>query len=300
MGTPNVLADRVMVATTTTGTGTYALAAAVAGYLDPAGAGVPSGSRVPYVVVDSLNSPTRFEVGEGIYTAGAPATLTRATVRRNTSGATAAENWPAGTKYLSFAPNVATLPTLETDGTLSAPAITITNAVVGGTGVTATTGMVLAAAGPLVSQLSGAPSQGQVVLGNANNRMLFTGTTFDLSASLVVTGNVTATNNFVWSSDIRGKEDIKPAHLGLRQALRIGPVTFQRLGRGAKKRRELGVIAQEVQSAHPLAVIRQPDGTLAVSAAAVDAILIGALHDLAAEVAALRERLAVLERKRRA
>ncbi len=39
---------------------------------------------------------------------------------------------------------------------------------------------------------------------------------------------------------------------------------------------------------------------LTVSAAALDAILLGAVHDLAAEVAALRERLARLERRRRA
>ncbi len=66
MGTPVVLADRVLVATTTTGTGTYAIGTAITGYLDPAGAGVTTGARLAYVVVDSLTAPTGFEIGEGI------------------------------------------------------------------------------------------------------------------------------------------------------------------------------------------------------------------------------------------
>lgn len=292
MGTPNVLADRVLVATSTAGTGTYALGAAVAGYLDPAAAGVPSGSRVPYVVVDSLTSPTKMEVGEGVYTAGAPGTVTRATIRRNTSGGTSAESWPAGTKYLMLAPNAANLPTLETDGRLSAPAIAVTGTLTGGTGVAATTGNVEASAGSLVSKLSGAPTTGQVVLGNATYRLYFTGSQFDLNASLAVTGNVS------WTSDVRTKQDVKPARLGLAQAMRIAPVTFRRIGRS--RRRELGVLAQDVQAAHPLAVLPGADGMLTVSAAGLDAILLGAVHELAAEVASLRQRVTLLERRRRA
>lgn len=296
MGTPNILADRVLVATTTTGSGTYSLGAAVTGYLDPAAAGVPSGSRVPYAVVDSLTAPTKFEVGEGVYTAGAPGTLSRATVRRNTAGAAAAEVWAAGTKYIMIgAPNAATLPSLETDGTLSAPALSITGAVVGGTGVTATTGTVEASAGALVSKLSGAPANGQVTLGNSTFRLLFTnGVGFDFNASLSVTGNVS------WTSDARTKEEVRLARLGLAQALRMAPVTFRRKGSKRRARRELGVIAQEAQGAHPLAVLRGPDGTLSVSAAAMDAILLGAVRDLAGQVEELRARLAVVERKRRA
>jgi hypothetical protein len=134
MGTAVILADRVLVATSTTGTGTYAIGTAITGYLSPALAGVASGARVAYLVVDSLTAPTAFEIGEGVYTAGSPATLTRAQVRRNTSGGTSAINWGAGTKYLMLTPNAANLPTLDTDGALVAPAISLTgNATVGGT-----------------------------------------------------------------------------------------------------------------------------------------------------------------------
>ena len=126
MGTPIILADRVLIAITTTGTGTYSLGSAVTGYLTPALAGVASGARVAYVVVDSLTAPTAFEIGEGLYTAGAPATLTRTQIRRNTTGGTSAINWGAGTKYLMLTPGAANLPTLDTDGALVTPSLTLT------------------------------------------------------------------------------------------------------------------------------------------------------------------------------
>lgn len=294
MGTPLVLADRVLVATTTTGTGTYSIGTAITGYLDPAGAGVTSGARVAYVVVDSLTAPTAFEIGEGVYTSGAPATLTRAQVRRNTAGGTSAINWGAGTKYLMLAPSAANLPTLDTDGALTAPALTLTgNATVGGalsvTGAATVGGNITAQAGSLRSQLSGAATTGQVILGNGSYRLYFGGSSFDLNAGLAVAGNVS------WSSDRRLKAEIKPARLGLPQALRIAPVTFRRLGR--KGRRELGVVAQDVQAAHPLAVTKDAEGRLAVSASGLDAILLGAIHDLAAEVGTLKARLRALERR---
>lgn len=120
MGTPLVLGDRVLVTTTTTGTGSYSFTTAVTGYLTPVLAGMSSGVRVPYVVLDSLTAPTAFEVGEGVYTAGSPATLSRATIRRNTSGGTSAINWGAGTKYIAIGPTAANIPLYDTDGYLIA------------------------------------------------------------------------------------------------------------------------------------------------------------------------------------
>jgi hypothetical protein len=49
----------------------------------------------------------------------------------------------------------------------------------------------------------------------------------------------------------------------------------------------LGIIAQEAQAAHPLATEADPDGMLRVHAASIDAILLGAIHELAAKVEAL-------------
>ena len=86
MGVPVNVGDRVLVATATTGTGTYELGAVVGGYLTPALAGVASGSRVAYVVVDSQVSPTIFEIGEGTYTSAAVPTVSRTLIIRNNTG----------------------------------------------------------------------------------------------------------------------------------------------------------------------------------------------------------------------
>lgn len=92
------LKDRVVATTTTTGTGTYALGNAVSsGYQ---GFGVhASGARVSVFVQDFLQNPTQWEIVEGIYTAGSPATLTRAVVKASSNGG-AAVNWAVGTKYV--------------------------------------------------------------------------------------------------------------------------------------------------------------------------------------------------------
>lgn len=116
MAVPVYVGDRVLVSTDTTGTGTYDLGAAVAGYLSPADAGVTTGVRVAYVVVDSLTNPSTFEVGEGTYTAGSPATISRTLIVRNSSGGTSAVSWSAGTKYLFLAPSASRFVMYDSDG----------------------------------------------------------------------------------------------------------------------------------------------------------------------------------------
>lgn len=122
MGTRNGLGDAVLFSTTTTGTGTYSVGAAVTGYFAPADAS-PSldGVRVSYVAVDSLTAPTIREVGEGVLASGTPWTLTRATIRRSLTGGVAgssAINWSAGTKYIFLTAIAANTPQFDTDGWL--------------------------------------------------------------------------------------------------------------------------------------------------------------------------------------
>jgi hypothetical protein len=119
MADPVVVGDRVLVTTITTGTGTYDLGTAVAGYLAPADAGVASAARVAYVVVDSLTNPSTFEIGEGTYTAGSPATISRTLIVRNSSGGTSAISWSAGTKYIFLAPSASRFVTYDSDGGFS-------------------------------------------------------------------------------------------------------------------------------------------------------------------------------------
>ena len=117
MGTPVRLLDRASVATTTGGTGSYALGAAPSGWLDLLTAGGVSGDRITYVV-ESEDRAT-WEECEGILTAGSPPTLSRARIIRNSSGGTSAVNWPSGTtKYITVVAVADRLPYLDTDGKL--------------------------------------------------------------------------------------------------------------------------------------------------------------------------------------
>ena len=118
MGTPLLTADRVLVTTTTTGTGTYQLGGTAGPtFRTMAQTDVPSGSRVMFVVQDHPTSPTQWEEAEGVYTAGSPATLTRAQVRGGSNG-TSAVNWGPGTKYIYLTAFARRQPFLDTDGRL--------------------------------------------------------------------------------------------------------------------------------------------------------------------------------------
>lgn len=96
------IGDRIAVVSTTTGIGTYSLGAALTGYRTFLDAGVSSGDTVPYVVVDSLQSPTKWEKNRGVVTAGSPPTLTRI-VEDSSSGGTAI-NWTEGQRFIFCAP----------------------------------------------------------------------------------------------------------------------------------------------------------------------------------------------------
>jgi hypothetical protein len=105
------LFDRVIVQTSTTGTGDYALGSAATGYQDFGDAGASSGDTVAYFITDSLTEPVDWEIGEGVFTPGNPANLTRATIKGSTN-AGAAVDWDTGTKFVVSGPSAAWLSAL--------------------------------------------------------------------------------------------------------------------------------------------------------------------------------------------
>ena len=95
-----VLADRVFETSTSTGTGSFNLAGAAAGFRTFA-AGVGTGNTCNY----EINNGTDWEIGIGTITAGSPDVLARDTVTAS-SNAGAKVNWGSGTKNV-FLPLIA-------------------------------------------------------------------------------------------------------------------------------------------------------------------------------------------------
>ena len=87
---PLVVKDRVQVTSTTTGTGTFTLGSAVAGFQDFSVIG--NGNTTYYAIVGG----SEWEVGLGTYTSSGT-TLARTTILESSNGGTAV-NFSAGTK----------------------------------------------------------------------------------------------------------------------------------------------------------------------------------------------------------
>ena len=87
---PLVVKDRVQVTSTTTGTGTFTLGSAVAGFQDFSVIG--NGNTTYYAIVGGAE----WEVGLGTYTSSGT-TLSRTTILESSNGGTAV-NFSAGTK----------------------------------------------------------------------------------------------------------------------------------------------------------------------------------------------------------
>lgn len=102
-----VYADRVRETTTTTGTGAYSLAGAVAGFRTFASA-ITTSSLVTYAVDDGTN----WEVGEGTFTSGSPSSISRTTILASSNSGSAV-SWGVGAKNIYVTASASRLVTTD-------------------------------------------------------------------------------------------------------------------------------------------------------------------------------------------
>ncbi|HEY8964751.1 MAG TPA: tail fiber domain-containing protein, partial [Alphaproteobacteria bacterium] len=113
------------------------------------------------------------------------------------------------------------------------------------------------------------------------------------SKQVYLDANITAPA-FLYSSDLRLKENIKPLEGALAKLSAINGVTFT-FKAGEDKREHLGVIAQEVEAVYPQAVITDEKGFKKVDYPALVPVLIEAVKELKVQNDELRARLDKLE-----
>ena len=111
------------------------------------------------------------------------------------------------------------------------------------------------------------------------------------SHDLRVTGDVIA----FYSSDRSLKENIQPIENALEKVLKINGVTFDwkdeylESRKGWVRKRDTGIIAQEVQEVLPEVVHEKVDGTLGVKYEKIIGLLIESIKDLKAEIEELKD-----------
>jgi len=105
---------------------------------------------------------------------------------------------------------------------------------------------------------------------------------------------------YINSSDRRGKTGIAPSTKGLAEVLQLQPVSFTRLDASTGAQEEIGFVAQDVQPILPEAVwtagiplrdgsggLESAEPTLGLTSETITAILVNAVKELTARVAAL-------------
>jgi hypothetical protein len=121
----------------------------------------------------------------------------------------------------------------------------------------------------------------------------------DSSGNLIITGTATKPGGGSWtaSSDARVKQNIASFVPGLAALLALKPVNYQYNGEGgtvADGKTYVGLIAQDVQPVLPQMVGDDADGFLTLDPSALPYVLINAVQQLAAQVAALQAQVTEL------
>jgi len=115
---------------------------------------------------------------------------------------------------------------------------------------------------------------------------------FTSNNSQTFSGTTTVQGTLVINSDSRLKENLVPITGAVEKIKAITGYNYNRIG---SEKLEMGVIAQEVQVIAPELIIENEEGTLAVAYANMVALLIEAVKEQSAEIAALKEQVKELK-----
>lgn len=115
-------------------------------------------------------------------------------------------------------------------------------------------------------------------------------------------GNVTASGVFISSSDIKFKDNLEKVLNAPDRLLSVNGYTYTRNDKN--NRREMGLVAQEVEKIFPEAVSDMPDGSKGVNYDSMAAVFVEAINDLTEnlnmarkEIDTLQHRIKILEGK---
>jgi hypothetical protein len=107
-----------------------------------------------------------------------------------------------------------------------------------------------------------------------------------------ISGNLTLSGTLTINSDARIKENLTPLTGALDKVKALTGYNYNRIG---SEKLEMGVVAQEVQKVAPELVLEDKEGTLSVAYQNMVALLIEAVKEQSAEIAALKEQVEELK-----
>jgi hypothetical protein len=107
-----------------------------------------------------------------------------------------------------------------------------------------------------------------------------------------IAGNLTLSGTLTINSDARLKENLTPLTGALDKVKALTGYNYNRIG---SETLEMGVVAQEVQKVAPELVLEDKEGTLSVAYQNMVALLIEAVKEQSAEIAALKEQVEELK-----
>ena len=132
---------------------------------------------------------------------------------------------------------------------------------------------------------------------NSNGNVGIGTGTMNPTYTLQVAGDIAYTGNIYDVSDIRFKENITPLENAVAKVSSIRGIYFNNLGESPEER-EVGVIAQEVETVLPEVVSEDAEGYKSVDYSKLTPLLVEAIKELKKENEELRVRIEALETER--